>query len=91
MIWNVRPKDAITNRPKVAVKGCRMGTTSISSGFSIVSCRNGFVHLGRYESKARSEYFNKINAASIAGIVATKGKAHGVKRADLVSYRKSAD
>jgi hypothetical protein len=64
-----------------------MGTASISSGFSFISCRNGFVHLGRYASKARREYFNKINAASIAGIVATKGKAQGVKRADLVSYR----
>lgn len=43
-------------------------------------------HLGQYPSMTRSEYLSSTNAASIAGIVATKGRAHGVNCAALVSW-----
>lgn len=85
-IWNVRPIVARAKRENVPITGRRVEGVSASLDFSFASCTKGFVHLGQYPSMTRSEYLSSTNAASIAGIVATKGRAHGVNCAALVSW-----
>jgi hypothetical protein len=79
------PIAAINRRPNVAVSDDRLVSFSTSTTFSFISRTKGFVHLGRYASKMRSEYVSRINVAVMAGIAVITGRKHGVKRAVLES------
>jgi hypothetical protein len=61
----------------------RVGVSESSSGSSLVSLMNDFVHVGRYGLRIRREYLKRINAAKTAGIAMTIGRKHGSKRAKV--------
>jgi hypothetical protein len=81
IICVVRPIIDTTSNPHITKDDLWVAAGLNSSGLVFISSMKGFVHLGLYASKRRSEYGTKSNAPRSAGNVATTGRKHGVKRA----------